>query len=47
MTYHLEGCFVILKWNLYLFILVHKSVVNAFYFHKYSYILKLIKLNER
>ena len=42
MTNHLRGSYVILKWNFYLFSLVYNSLVNAFYFYKYSHVFKLI-----
>jgi len=41
-TYHLKGPFVILKWNL-CSCAIFNSLVNAFYFHKKSYIFELIK----
>ena len=41
-TYHLRMSFVILKLNLFLVSLLYNSLVDAFYFHKYSYILELI-----
>jgi hypothetical protein len=43
-TYHFEGSFVILKWNLHFFF--YDISVNAFNFHKYLYIFELIKLNK-
>ena len=49
-TYHFKGSFVSLKWNLYIVLflvfLFYDTLVNAFYFHKHSYIYELIKLNK-
>ena len=42
-TDHLKRSFVIMKWRLYLVCLGYNILVNAFYFHKYSYIFELIK----